>query len=80
MLHNNFLQEGKLFTGPAARHMIGAPGIGIPNPGPEFKYKVFIQNRSRGSRCLIKGSVLYYKKRCNSIITKINGDDFFYVE
>lgn len=40
------IQEGKLFTGPAARRMIGAPGIGIPKPGPDIKYKVFIQNRS----------------------------------
>ena len=62
MLYCYAIQEGKLFTGPAARHMLGAPGIGIPRPGPKFEYKVFIQNRSRGSRCLIKESVLYYKK------------------
>ena len=63
ILHYNFTQEGNLLTGPSARHMIGAPGIGIPKPGPDFPYKVFIQNQSRGSRCLIKGSVLYYYKK-----------------
>ena len=54
--------EGKLFTGTAARHMIGAPGLAIPRPDPDFEYKVFIQNHSRGSRCLIKGSTLLYRK------------------
>jgi hypothetical protein len=48
--------------------MIGAPGIGITKPDPDFKYTVFIQNWSRGSRCLIKGSLLYYKKGATPLI------------
>ena len=55
-------QTGKLFTGTAACRMIGAPGIGIPRPSPGLQYNVFIQNHSRGSRCLIKGSELLYRK------------------
>ena len=44
-------EKGKLFTGPVARQMIGAPGIGIPKPGSDFEYKVFIQNQS-GASCI----------------------------
>ena len=56
------LQDSKLFTGSAACHKIGAPGKGIRRPPPEFEYTVFIQNTSRGSRCLMKGTTLFYKK------------------
>ena len=73
------MQEGKLFTGPAARRMIGAPGIGIPKPGPDIGYTVFIQNQSRGSRCLIKGSVLYYKKGATPTMKLLNVPVLFIV-
>ena len=62
-LVNNIMQKtGELFGGTAACCKIGAPGIGIPRPASDFEYTVFIQNNSCGSRCLIEGSILLYKK------------------
>ena len=53
---------GEFFKGAAAFRAIGAPGKGIPRPNKDFKYVVFVQNRSRGSRCLMEGSTLLYRK------------------
>ena len=49
-----------LLSGPDARYKIpGAPGIGIKAPNLK-EYRVFVQSKSQGSRCLRAGtSVLY---------------------
>ena len=51
-----------MYTGAAACNKIGAPGKGIRRPPDDFQYTVFVQNKSRGSRCLLEGTILLYKK------------------
>ena len=51
---------GELLSGPHTRYLIpGAPGIGIKAPNLK-KYRVFVQSKSQGSRCIrANTSVLY---------------------
>ena len=51
--------ENRMFTGPEAKDMIGAPGHHVNNPHLE-KYRVFIQNSGGGQRSINVGEYLLY--------------------
>ena len=48
-----------MFTGLKAKEMVGVPGKEVRNPSLN-KYRVFVQNGGRGTRCLKpETSILY---------------------